>query len=131
MILRGSQTALCIIQGKTTACVRGGGRGYQNGGPPFANLSPRLCLFSDHLRTVLPVNRSLPRAQQRRALDGSGPFLTTLLRRGKGSLRTALLVGHHFAAILVPFFAATDKWAPFLLPAIAPVAKPLYAGVHH
>src|ERR1035437_3828963 len=22
-------------------------------------------------------------------------------------------------------------WAPFLLPAIAPVAKPLYAGVHH
>src|ERR1035437_9125153 len=27
--------------------VRGGGRGYQNGGPLFANLSPRLSLFSD------------------------------------------------------------------------------------
>src|ERR1022692_4193435 len=88
--------------------VRGGGRGYQNGGPPFANLSPRLSLFSDHLRTVLAVKGSLRRARQRRALDGSGPFLTTLLRRGKGSLRTALLVGDHFAAILVPFLAATD-----------------------
>src|ERR1019366_8459513 len=50
--------------------VRGGGRGYQNGGPPFANLLPRLCLFSDHLRTVLAVKGSLRRAQQRRALDG-------------------------------------------------------------
>src|ERR1039458_10884524 len=50
--------------------VRGGGRGYQNGGPPFANLSPRLSLFSDHLRTVLAVKGSLRRAQQRRALDG-------------------------------------------------------------
>src|ERR1035437_8857180 len=29
-----------------------------------------------------------------------------LLRRGKGSLRTAPLAGDHFAAILVPFFAA-------------------------
>src|ERR1022692_5230453 len=93
--------------------VRGGGRGYQNGGPPFANLSPRLSLFSDHLRTVLAVKGSLRRARQRRALDGSGPFLTTLLRRGKGSLRTALLVGDHFAAILVPFFAATDSWVRF------------------
>jgi len=88
--------------------VRGGGRGYQNGGPPFANLSPRLSLFSDHLRTVLAVKGSLRRAQQRRALDRSGPFRTTLLRRGKGSLRTAPLAGDHFAAILVPFFAATD-----------------------
>src|ERR1035437_4519818 len=62
--------------------VRGGGRGYQNGGPLFANFSPRLSLFSDHLRTVLAVKGSLRRAQQRRALDGSGPFRTTLLRRG-------------------------------------------------
>src|ERR1017187_7532704 len=91
------------------ADVRGGGRGYQNGGPPFANLSPRLSLFSDHLRTFLAVKGSLRRAQQRRALDGSGPFRTTLLRRGKGSLRTAPLAGDHFAAILVPFFAATDN----------------------
>ena len=72
-----------------SAARRSGGRGYQNGGPPFANLSPRLSLFSDHLRTVLAVKGSLRRAQQRRALDGSGPFRTTLLRRGKGSLRTA------------------------------------------
>src|ERR1022692_3085332 len=50
--------------------VRGGGRKYQNGGPLFANLSPRLSLFSDHLRTVLAVKGSLRRAQQRRALDG-------------------------------------------------------------
>src|ERR1017187_9533632 len=89
--------------------VRGGGRGYQNGGPRFANLSPRLSLFSDHLRTVLAVKGSLRRAQQRRALDGSGPFRTTLLRRGKGSPRTAPLAGDHFAAILVTFFAATDR----------------------
>ena len=83
--------------------VRGGGRGYQNGGPLFANLSPRLSLFSDHLRTVLAVKGSLRRAQQPRALDGSGPFRTTLLRRGKGSPRMAPLSGDHFAAILVPF----------------------------
>src|ERR1017187_6863560 len=92
--------------------VRGGGRKYQNGGPPFANLSPRLSLFSDHLRTVLAVKGSLRRAQQRRALDGSGPFRTTLLRRGKGSLRMAPLAGDHFAAVFVLFFAATDnRWA--------------------
>src|ERR1035441_10123636 len=36
-------------------------------------------------------------------LTAPGRSLTTLLRRGKGSLRTALLVGDHFAAILVPF----------------------------
>src|ERR1035441_8075557 len=89
--------------------VRGGGRGDQNGGPPFAKLSPRLSLFSDHLRTVLAVKGSLRRAQQRRALDSSGPFRTTPLRRGKGSLPTAPLAGDHFAAILVPFFAATDS----------------------
>jgi hypothetical protein len=57
--------------------VRGGGRGYQNGGPLLANLSPRLSLFIYHLRTVLAVKGSLRRAQQRRALDRSGPFGTT------------------------------------------------------
>src|ERR1035437_9753465 len=95
--------------GLAARTVRGGGRGYQNGGPLFANLSPRLSLFSDPLRTVLAVKGSLRRAQQRRALDRSGPFRTTLLRRGKGSLRTAPLAEDHFAAILVPFFAATDR----------------------
>src|ERR1035437_4861357 len=89
--------------------VRGGGRGYQNGGPLFANLAPRLSLFSDPIRTYLAIKGSLRRAQLRRALDRSGPFRTTLLRRGKGSLRTAPLAGDHFAAILVPFFAATDS----------------------
>src|ERR1017187_6237222 len=84
--------------------VRGGGPGYQNGGPLFANLSPRLSLFSDPLRTVLAVKGSLRRAQQRRALDRSGPFSTTHpdkreRRTPKGS--------HDLAAILVPFFAAT------------------------
>ena len=93
---------------KPASVVRGGGRGDQNGGPAFASLSPRLSLFIDHLRTVLAVKGLLRRAQQRRALDCSGPFRTTPLRRGKGSLRTAPLAGDHFAAILVPFFAATD-----------------------
>ena len=37
---------------------------------PFAHLS----LLTDHLRTVLAVKGSLRRAQQRRALDCSGPF---------------------------------------------------------
>jgi MscS family membrane protein len=40
----------------------------------FASISPRLSLFGDHPRTVLAVKGSLRRAQQRRALDGSGPF---------------------------------------------------------
>ena len=43
-----------------------------------AHFSPsfrsRLSLFSDLLRTVLAVKGSLRRAQQRRALDRSGPF---------------------------------------------------------
>jgi hypothetical protein len=43
------------------ASVRCGGRGYQNGGPLFAGLSPRLSLFSDQLRTVLAVKGSLRR----------------------------------------------------------------------
>jgi hypothetical protein len=35
---------------------------------------PAFPLYSDHLRTVLAVKGSLRRAQQRRALDRSGPF---------------------------------------------------------
>ena len=45
------------------SCVGGGGRVYQNGGPLLANLSRRLSLFFDHLRTVLAVKGSLRRAQ--------------------------------------------------------------------
>jgi len=72
------------------AGVRGGGRGYHFGGPRFANLSPRLSLFSDRLRTVLAVKGSLRRAQQRRALDSSGPFCKTFPTREKGSLENGL-----------------------------------------
>ena len=43
---------------------------------PSPGFRPRLSLFNNHLRTVLAVKGSLRRAQQRRALDGSGPFLT-------------------------------------------------------
>src|ERR1039457_5209901 len=43
-------------------------------------------------------------------LTAPGRSEQPLLTRGKGSLRTALLGGHHFAAILVPFFAATDSF---------------------
>jgi hypothetical protein len=57
---------------------KGGGRGAQNGGPPFANLSPRLSLFSDHLRTVLAVKGSL------RALNNGAP-LTAPGRSGQHS----------------------------------------------
>ena len=38
------------------------------------HFSPFLSLQSDHLRTVLAVKGSPRRAQQRRALDRSGPF---------------------------------------------------------
>src|ERR1022692_3443265 len=41
-------------------------------------------------------------------LTACGPFQNNTLRRGKGSLQTARLVGDHFAAILVPFFSVTD-----------------------
>ena len=41
-------------------------------------------------------------------LTACGPFQNNTLRRGKGSLQTGRLVGDHFAAILVPFFSATD-----------------------
>ena len=40
----------------------------------FANTLPSLSLFWHPLRTVLAVKGSLRRAQQRRALDRSGPF---------------------------------------------------------
>src|SRR5258708_5558616 len=68
------QLADSPLKCRRTMVVRGGGRGYHFGGPLFANLSPRLSLFRDHLRTVLAVKGSLRHAQQRRALDGSGPF---------------------------------------------------------
>src|ERR1035441_6059552 len=42
-------------------------------------------------------------------LTACGPFQNNTLRRGKGSLQTTRLAGDHFAAILVPFFSATDK----------------------
>ena len=41
---------------------------------PFATRSPGLFLLPHHRRTVLAVKGPLRRAQQRRALDRSGPF---------------------------------------------------------
>jgi hypothetical protein len=41
-------------------------------------------------------------------LTACGPFQNNTLRGGKGSLQTARWAGDHFAAILVPFFSATD-----------------------
>jgi|ERR1035438_4286368 hypothetical protein len=71
---RRSGRALAFQGAGAFRAVRGGGRRYHFGGPRFADVSPRLSLFSDHLRTVLAVKGSLRRTQQRRALDGSGPF---------------------------------------------------------
>jgi hypothetical protein len=45
-------------------------------------------------------------------LTACGPFQNNTHRRGKGSLQTARFAGDHFAAILVPFFAATDNLSP-------------------
>jgi hypothetical protein len=42
--------------------------------PAFANISPSLSLLAHRPRTVLAVKGPLRRAQQRRALDRSGPF---------------------------------------------------------
>src|SRR5260370_9624200 len=51
--------------------VRGGGLRYQNRGPPFANRSPRLSLFSEIIS-----ERSSP-SRVRFAAPSSGPFRTT------------------------------------------------------
>jgi len=65
---------------------------------------PRFSLFADHLRTVLVVKGSLRRAQQRRALDNSGPFWGPFLSREKSSVwnRSA----RH--RLFVHFLAAAD-----------------------
>jgi hypothetical protein len=79
--------------------------------------------MADHLsptiRSAFPSRaiiseRSSP-SRVRFAAPNNGAPLTApgrseqrFLIRGKGSLRTATLAGHHFAAILVPFFSATD-----------------------
>src|SRR5450432_3847236 len=44
-------------------------------------------------------------------LTACGPFQDNTLRGGKGSRQTARWAGDHFAAILVPFFSATDMHA--------------------
>jgi hypothetical protein len=79
---------------------------YHFRGPLSPGVCPRFSLFGDHLRTVLAVKGSLRRAQQRRALDSFGPFCSKpSYQEGKAQHGT----GTHGAAILVPFFAATDK----------------------
>ena len=77
-----------------------------------AHLSPdvRLAFLSCHMI----LERSSP-SRVRFAAPNNGAPLTApgrseqgFLIRGKGSLRTTTQAGHHFAAILVPFFSATD-----------------------
>ena len=58
------------------ALLEAAGEGTKIVHHPSPGFRPRLSLFNNHLRTVLAVKGSLRRAQQRRALDGSGPFLT-------------------------------------------------------
>ena len=85
--------------------------------------------MADHLspsvRSAFPSRsiiseRSSP-SRVRFAAPNNGAPLTApgrseqgFLIRGKGSLRTTTQAGHHFAAILVPFFSATDTWGPSL-----------------
>ena len=57
-----------------TANVGGAERRGHFFAPPFVGSSPSLSLSLQPRRTVLAVKGSLRRAQQRRALDGSGPF---------------------------------------------------------
>jgi len=80
--------------------------------------------MADHLspsvRSAFPSRsiiseRSSP-SRVRFAAPNNGAPLTApgrseqgFLIRGKGSLRTTTQAGHHFAAILVPFFSATDS----------------------
>ena len=95
----------------------------------------RLSLFRHRFRTVLAVKSSLRRAQQRRALDGCGPFSrNTILTRGKGSLQKALDKGH-LAVKMAPFFPvintgiATFCKAPFVFDPAAIEADIAILGV--
>jgi hypothetical protein len=70
--------------------VGGSGRGSHFGSASFVECSPSLSLWVYVPRTVLAVKGSLRRAQQRRALDSSGPFCKTFPTREKGSLENGL-----------------------------------------
>ena len=76
--------------------------------------------LSPNVRPAFPssaiISERSPPSRIRFAAPNNGAPLTApgrsgqhLLGRGKGSLRTARLAGDHLAAILVPFFAATDR----------------------
>ena len=66
---------------------------------------------------IIPERSSPPRVRCAAPNNGApltacGPFQNNTHRGGKGSLQTARLGGDQFAAILVPFFSATDTALP-------------------
>ena len=97
--------------------------------------------MADHLspsvRSAFPSRsiiseRSSP-SRVRFAAPNNGAPLTApgrseqgFLIRGKGSLRTTTQAGHHFAAILVPFFSATDSDIDLYIYCAVHVAIPRY-----
>ena len=83
--------------------VKGGGRWGHFGGTTFHRTFARLSLSSYHFGTVLAVKGSLRRAQQRRALDGSGPF-----RANPSITRERISVDHGATS--------PPKWPPFSPP---------------
>jgi len=88
--------------------VSGAGQRGHYGSATFREIFARLSLLIDHVGTVLAVKGSLRRAQQRRALDSSGPF-----RRTDPDMRERLIVESpaqrdQLTAILAPFSTATD-----------------------
>ena len=70
---------------------------------------PAFPSFCHPLRTVLAVKGSLRRAQQRRALDGSGPFCITPPDKRERAILNGSFAGNHFAAKMAPFFAAINS----------------------
>jgi len=70
---------------------------------------PAFPSFCHPLRTVLAVKGSLRRAQQRRALDGSGPFCITPPDKRERAIPNGSFAGIHFAAKMAPFFAAINS----------------------
>ena len=72
-----NQQCVAWEAGKFVLFPVGGGQGATTFGSHLASPARnRLSLFGDGRRTVLAVKGSLRRAQQRRALDRSGPFVT-------------------------------------------------------
>jgi hypothetical protein len=98
---------------------------YHFSRPTFAKLSPQLFPLSDRLRTVLAVKNSHRHAQQRRALDSSGPFCSKpSYQEGKGDYGT----GTPVASILVPLFRRHRQFQVGSNLDLLPLARPLNPG---